>query len=251
MAGETASPEGGAPADVGAVAAAPAEAPAIVVEAPVSPEPVAEAPAASIVEGAEAAAPATEGEPEAPAAEAAAAVEAEAAPAETVEAVEPIKPVYETFNLPEGFQAAPEQTEAFTGLLGKYGLSQEAGQELMDLHATSLKAVGEQLQQHQQDVFSETRRSWVQAFDKSAGNRRDTILNDAKWAITELVPDEKARTALWSVLGFTGAGDHPAVINAFAASAKRLRERAAPPPPVPPRGQPQSAPDRRYGAVKT
>lgn len=248
MAGETVSPDGGAPADAGAVAAVPAEAAIVAAEAPA--EAAVEAPAPSAVEGADEAAPAAE--PEAPAAEAepVAPAEGEAPPAEAApaEPVEPVAPVYETFTLPDGFQAAPEQIEAFTGVLGKYGLTQEAGQELMDLHATSLKAMGEQLQQHQMDVFAETRRGWVQDFDKSAGNRRDTILNDAKWAITELVPDEKARTALWSVLAFTGAGDNKAVIGAFASAAKRLRERAAPPPPVPPRGKPQSAPDRRYGA---
>lgn len=209
-----------------AEAAPAAEAPVAPAEAVTEPTPVAEAaPVEAAPEGDKA--------------------QAEAAPAEPVE---PVKPVYESFTLPEGFQAAPEQIEAFTGVLGKYALTQEAGQELMDLHASSLRAVGDQLQQHQQDVFAETRRGWVQDFDKSAGNRRDTILNDAKWAITELVPDEKARSALWNVLAFTGAGDNKAVIGAFASAAKRLRERAAPPPPLPPRKEPANPADKRYGA---
>lgn len=160
----------------------------------------------------------------------------------------PAAPVYEEFKIPEGLQVAPEQLTAFTSTIGKYGLTQEAGQELMNLHAQTLQQATEAMAQRQQDVFAETRRGFVQDFDKSAGNKRDTILNDAKWAITELIPDAKARRELWDVFAFTGAGDHKAVINAFASAAKRLRE-ANPPPKALPQNPAKggTAADRRYG----
>lgn len=199
-------------------------------------EPEAAAPAETPVEGA-AADPAAQAAAE-PGAEGEAKPEAEA----------PKAPAYTDFKMPEGVTADTAVLGAYTNILGKYGLSQEAGQELLDFHANTLKQAQEAMDQRQRDVFAETRAGWVKDFDKGAGNKRDTILNDAKWAITDLVKDTKQREALWNVLAFTGAGDHPAVINAFASAAKRLRERAAPPPGLPQNGAKSgSAPDRRYG----
>lgn len=143
---------------------------------------------------------------------------------------------------------APEQNSAFANLLGKYNLTQEAGQELMDFGGSIIKQTQERMVQTQQDVFADTRRNFVKDFEKFAGNRRDTMLNDAKFAITELVKDKAQRTELWSVLSFTGAGDHKAVISAFANAGKRLRERNAPGPSLPQNGAKSGSPaDRRYG----
>lgn len=239
--------------DVGAEAVvepvvAPVEAVPVAVEAVAEAAPVeaeVEAPAEeakpepSAVEGE--AAPVAEPEVKAPDA-AEAKPEGEAAPAEA----EPLK--YEAFKLPEGFTAQPEQIESFTGLIGKYGVPQEAAQELMDLHAGALQKAADAMAQHQQDVFAETRRGWVQDFEKTAGNRRDTILNDAKFAITDTIKDAKEREALWNVLAFTGAGDNPAVINAMAKMGRRLRERSAPAQGLPARAQPNNPADRRYGS---
>lgn len=238
---------------VAAVVAAPVEA---VVQAPAAAEVAPEAAAAPIVETpAEpvAEAPAEPKPAEAPVAEVAKPVEPAKAPEAAkpevaVEAEAPVAPVYEAFKLPEGLQVAPEQLETFTALLGENKLTQEAGQKFMDMHGEVLKKFSADMAQRQLDVFDETRAGWRKDFDKSAGNRRDTVLNDAKWAIEQIVPDETARKDLWNVLAFTGVGDHPAMINALAATAKKLRERAAPPRGVPPKGPPQRAADKRYGA---
>lgn len=160
----------------------------------------------------------------------------------------PAAPSYADLKMPDGVVSDPIVMGAFTGVLGEFGVAPEAGQKLLDLHANVMTQAVEAMAQHQQDVFSETRRTWIAEFDKSAGNRRDTILNDAKWAISDIVKDTKQRQALWDVLAFTGAGDHPAVINAFASVAKRLRERAAPAPGLPQNGAKSGSPaDRRYG----
>ena len=173
-------------------------------------------------------------------------------PAEEVktEAEKPALPTYEAFKLPEGFDAAPEQLTEFGKLAGEAGLTQEAAQKFMDMHGAVLKTAVENLQKSQADAFTETRRKWVSDFDKQAGNRRDTILNDAKAAIAEVVKDPKARKAVFDALALTGAGDHPAVINAFAALGKKVRERPAPPSPTPNNGsRGLSKADRRYGAT--
>jgi len=248
--------------DLSSAAAAPASPEPAAPVAETAPAPVeAAAPAETLLEGApEAAAvaePAAEpaAEPEAPAEpEAAPIAEPAAEPAPEAAAPEAEKPpaeaaapVYEDFTLPEGFQAAPEQIAEFTGLLTEAKLDQETGQKFMDLHAKSLQAAVEQMSQRQVDTFEQTRSGWRTDADTRFGNRRDTIINDAKFAITQLVPDAKAQKELWGVLGFTGAGDHPALISAFAAAAPRLRERPAPPGGLPNTGAKLNPAERRYG----
>lgn len=228
---------------------------AAVVEAPASVE--AAAPVESAIEAAAEPVVEAPAEPEASAVpEAAVEVAAEAAPAEPAAEAEkpPVElaaPVYEDFTLPDGFQAAPEQIQEFTGLLGEARLDQATGQRFMDLHAKSLQAAVEQMSQRQTDTFEQTRAGWRSDVEKRFGNRRDTVVNDAKFAITQLVPDEKAQKELWNVLAFSGVGDHPAVIAAFAAAAPRLRERASPPAGLPNTGAKSNPAERRYGGAKS
>lgn len=234
-----------------APAAAPAApAPAVLSDSPTAAEP--EAPAAPAPEAPAAEAPAAESTPAAAEGEAPVApVEgdkpaAEAAPAAEVVKVDPPK-YAEVLKVPEGVTFAPDKMGAYSDLLGKYNLSPEAGQELMDFGASFVKETQQKMAQQQVDVFTETRRGWVQDAQKQFGNKFDTTVNDAKFAITQLVPDKKARTELWNVLAFTGAGDHPAVIGAMAAAAKVLRERGAPAKGLPQNGAKTGSPaDRRY-----
>lgn len=152
------------------------------------------------------------------------------------------------FKIPEGMTADAPTMAAFSNVLGKYNISPEAGQELIDFHANLVKSANEQATQHQQDYFAQTQKDWVADFDKSSGNRRDTVLNDAKFAISDTIKDAKERQAVWDVLSFTGAGNHKHVINALAKIGKRLREST---------GEKQGAPnnaarggspaERRYG----
>ncbi len=88
-------------------------------------------------------------------------------------------------------------------------------------------------------------------FAKSAGNRQTTLLQDAKWAVSELVPDPKARAEVWSVLSFSGIGDHKAIINLLAKAAGKMRERPAPTDGLTPSRNGQSKADQRYGAPRT
>lgn len=232
------------------MAAAPVETPVAGVEA-IAPaaEPVA---AEGVAAGAEAA-PAAEAEAapaEAPPAEPAAeaAPEGEKPPAEGENRDNaPQFPVYEAFKLGEGLELAPEQSSALNNLLGKHNLSQEAAQEIVDFGSSILKGAQERLQQQQHDVFADTRRGWVKDFEKMAGNRRNTMLNDAKQAIADALPDQKQRTELWQVLAFTGAGDHPAVIRLLSNIGKRARERGAPASTTPANTKASDPADRRYG----
>lgn len=178
-------------------------------------------------------------------------VKPEEAAAEGAEPPKAAAPVYTEFKLPEGATADEPTMSAFKNILAKNNLTQEAGQELVDFHNNIVQQTQKAVEQRQQDAFADTRRGFVQDFEKSAGNRRNTVLNDAKWAITELMPNEKSRKELYSVLAFTGAGDNKYVISLLAAAAKKMREGAAPGPSTPMNGPNNLSPaERRYGARK-
>jgi hypothetical protein len=203
-------------------------------------------PAAAVAETpAPAAAPAAETPPvEAATAAEAAAPAAEAPPVE----VKPEAPKYtEVLKAPAGLTVTPEQMTAYADILGKHNLPPEVGQELMDFGGSVIKQTEEKMVQRQNDVFADTRRGWVSDAQKRFGNHYDTTVNDAKAAVMRLIPDKKARAELWNVLGFTGAGDHPAVIGAFAAAEKSHKERAGAAQGKPMNGQRSENPaDRRY-----
>lgn len=220
--------------------AAEAAAPAVVAPAVVAP--VAEAPPAPPAEATLPEAAAEQPVASEPVEATPEAVVAEEAPAE------PVLPTYADFKVPEGFSLPAERLTEFTGVLGKYGLTQEAGQELLDLHAATFAQFRDAIPQQQRDAFAETRRTWREDFYKSAGNRSGTMANDAKWAINQLVRDTAARTELHTVLDNTGAGDNKAVIGLLARAAKVMRERAAPPPNLPAKGQALTPAEKRYGA---
>ncbi len=232
------------PAQAAPVAETPAVVvPAAVVETP-APAPVVEAaPAAETppkVEAADTEAKPAVTEPaavEAPPAEAEKKPEAEVKP-------EALK--YE-FKFPETVKADTAQVSAYSNILAKHNISPEAGQELVDFYGSQIKGAHDAMAQEQQDVFAQTRQGWQRDFYKQAGNRRDTILNDAKFAVGEVIKDKKEREAFWGVLNYTGVGDHPANIMAWAKVGKRLRENSAPGPGLPANAKNNERPeDRRY-----
>lgn len=235
----------------------PEAAPVVTTETPAPATPSVEpAPAATPAAASSAVEPVAAPAPEAPA-PAAPTAEKPAEPAPSLLGAEPpateapvVEPAAYEFTLPEGFKADPERMAAFTGLLGEHKLPPEAGQKLFDLYMADRQALQEQMAAHQQEVFAETRKGWVADFenDPQMGlNRRDQTLNQARTAIRQLLTDkngqvnEKHLQEAWQVLGFTGAGDHPAIIRLFANAHQRLNERAAPPPSL-------GAPPRRNGA---
>jgi hypothetical protein len=227
-----------APVVEAAAAAAPApvpvEAPVPATEAPVEVAPASETPETPPAETATPEPSVVEGEPKA------AEPVVEAAP-------EPEKPVYGDFKFPEGVSAQPEQIKAFTDLLGNVDVrTQEGAQALLDMHTQAMQDMAKTLQQQGQDAFQNMRRDWREDFYKRAGNRADTMANDAKWAIQELFPKTEDRKPFVELLAATGAGDNFSMISALSRVARRLRERGAPGTAIPAKEQPMRAADRRY-----
>lgn len=229
---------------------APTETPAV--EAPVE-TPAPEAPVEAPAEEAPAAEPVAE-PAEAPAeespAEAPAEAPAEEKPAE--EAAEAPKPTYEAFKLPEGVKAEPEQMTAYHEVLGKYGLTQEAGQDLIDLHTKAIQetaqSITDQMVQRQTDVFTKMQDDWREEFYGRHPNNHNTVLDNAKFAVADTIKNAEKRKAFWGALSLTGAGNHPDVVDGLAAIGKRLREGSSPPNGLPANSRSGlTAAERRYG----
>lgn len=220
----------------------------VAAEAPAEAAP-APAPAPSAIEAAPEAAPEAAAAPEGPEAAPEAKPEAPPDPAPDAAAAEVAPetpaPVYD-FKAPEGVEVTPERLGEFTTILSEFKASPELGQRLLDLHATTLKQGMETLEQRQRDVFDQTRAGWRSDVNREFGNRRDTVVNDARAAIVAAFPDPKERAQVYQTLAFTGAGDHPKIIKLIGTLGARLRERPAPGPGTPPKGQPLSKADQRY-----
>ena len=129
--------------------------------------------------------------------------------------------------------------------------TQEGAQALLDLHTKALQDTAQAWRQQGEDAFQNMRRDWRESFYKQAGNRADTLANDAKWAIQELFPKTDERKSFTDLLAVTGAGDNYAMVNALAKVARRLKERTAPANALPPKQQPMDKAQRRYNRPTT
>jgi hypothetical protein len=149
-----------------------------------------------------------------------------------------VAPTYQAFEMPEGLVANSEKMEAYTGVLGKYGISQEAGQELVNLHADAMKAYAEQTLRDQHKTFNETRQKWaneVRADPELGGSGHQTAMT-AIARMRDLLVSEKDMPAFNEFLRITGAGDHPQFLKLLHKVAGYFDEPPLPPPnPRPPK----------------
>ncbi len=125
--------------------------------------------------------------------------------------------VYADLTLPEGVTPDKEALSAYTGLLGKYRVPMEAGQELLDLHTESLKAYAQHVDTNQLDVWNQTRKGWrdaVMADPELGGAGYNTAMELVAKARDQFVP-EKERAEFDNFMRYTGSGDNPAYLRAL------------------------------------
>ena len=153
--------------------------------------------------------------------------------------------VYEDFQLPEGIVSDSEKMGAYKEVLGKHGVSQEAAQEFVNLHAESLQQYANHLQQEQHRVFAETRKGWqsvVISDPQIGGAGHETSMRAVARARDLLCVNPTDRSMDISIEDFnnmvnlTGVGDHPIFLKLLHNAARRFdepavpAERGAPPP---------------------
>lgn len=190
--------------------------------------------------------------------------------AETVETVSDVTaPAYTDFTFPEGAKVDAELVGQAKEAFGKYGLTQEAAQELINLHTSSAQKVLEAYQTQANDYWAGKSREWVAEVENDpriGGNRLNTSLELARGVWNEVIPDKAQRDRLFGDLTDTKIGDHPVLARAltevghrfqqvlqltgtatWADAMKKLREPASPPSGREARGNGASRPaDRRY-----
>lgn len=233
------------------------------------PDPVVVAP---VVDAAPAPAPAPAPEPvavapvEAPAAEPAQAVtpepalaEAPKAPASLLSDAAPAAPLappepiaYEAFTWPEGIEADDAGLKPYTDLLANHQVPQETAQALLDLHIAETQRLAEAFRSEQTTAWDAARADWRDRFmadEEIGGNKQQTTLARCAEVIDRFggTPDQVKE--LRDTLALTGAGDHPAVIRAFANIARAFSE-GRPVPAAMAKGPPQrSTPRSRYSSM--
>lgn len=167
-------------------------------------------------------------------------------------------PSYE-FKLPDDVQAAPEQLAKLNELIGgleidaklDHGKAQEFGQKALDYHLSELQRVATEIDQQGRQAWNEMREGWRNTFKSDpelGGNRQQTTLAACTRIIDQFGGNEAQRAELRTILGTTGAGDHPALIRLLANVGKALGEGRPVPAVVPKSPVVPSRKERRYHA---
>lgn len=160
--------------------------------------------------------------------------------------VEPVK--YEAFKFPEGIVPNDQEVGKYTSILAQHQVPQDAAQQLIDLYTEELK----RREQLVRDTWSRTREGWVSEVKSDpeiGGSRHETTLQRCAAVLDQYAQAAGAERAqkLKTVLGFTGAGDHPELIRFVNWAAGFTVERARPVAAVVPKApQPVSRAQRRY-----
>jgi hypothetical protein len=168
----------------------------------------------------------------------------------------PAAPAFEAFTVPEGIKLGEKEVGQFTSMLGElevatkgdHRLFQETGQKLLDMY------IAERTRDAtlQMENWIKTRQDWVKEIkdDPVLGrNRHETVLRDAA-----RVRDMFATDRFKDMIEYTGAGDHPGMMD-FVYNVARFLDKhgllgEGRPVPAPPSRQPsgKAGPRSRYRA---
>lgn len=127
---------------------------------------------------------------------------------------------YEAFKVPEGFvldeAVAAKAGELFKGL----GLTQEAGQKLVDFYAEQAKTAAEEPYK----AWADQQKEWKDEITKTYN---DTQLGEIKSNFSKMLAatvDPTVAKEFREAMDFTGAGNHPAFVKLFDKLSKLLGE---------------------------
>lgn len=128
---------------------------------------------------------------------------------------------YEPWTLPEGFEIPEETAKEVDATFKELGISQEAGQKLVDFYAKQAQAA----LTAPYEAYAEMRKSWRDsvAADPEIGK----ILPQVKQTISRALDglnNPKLVAEFKEAMDFSGAGDHPAFIKAFYQLAQKAVE---------------------------
>jgi hypothetical protein len=195
-------------------------------------------------------------------------VKPETKPADTKEAPEATPqapPVYEALKIPDTVKLDKERVAKFDELIGKAELSSKADhaamsamrQDLANLYVEEVNRIGQQVAKHQHDVWNrlvEQRVNELKADPQLGGNRIETTLGNAKYALETMVGLSKDEaTTLIAVMDAGGVSHHRLMIKALNGIYELLREPEPVPGTLPLHATTSKEPGQRgwYDSVKT
>lgn len=151
-------------------------------------------------------------------------------------------PVYEALKLPDNIKLDSERIKKFDELIGKTELATKADhgamgalrQDLAALYVEEIQRIGKQVEQHQRDVWNrliEQRVNDLKNDPVLGGNRIETTLGNAKYALESMIPGFSKDEAkeLIAVMDAGGVSHHRLMIKALNGLYELLRE----PEPIP------------------
>lgn len=128
------------------------------------------------------------------------------------------------FKVSEEYSLTPEIVEAVSPVLKKYNLTQEAAQELADVHMDLLRKQNEAMYSAQAAQVA----AWKEEAQKDpefGGANYEKNVGLARVALKHMISDNKQEAeTLRDILDGSGMGNHPAVLKAFARIGKLISE---------------------------
>ena len=163
------------------------------------------------------------------------------APAETP----PAPPVYDALRLPENVKLDDTRVKKLDELIGKTETTTKAEhaamtalrQELVNMHVEEVTRINQQASQHQRDVWNrliEQRFNELKSDPQLGGNRIETTLGNAKYALESLVGLSKQEAGeLIAIMDAGGVSHHRLTIKMLNGIYELLREPEAISPALP------------------
>lgn len=158
------------------------------------------------------------------------------------QSVEPAPPpTYEPFTLPEGVTLSqPERLEAYTSTLGKFGISQEGGQELISMHLAEITQRENAIRTEHANAETAREQEWRQQTQQDpeiGGNRLQTTLDSVHQFIRTHGGNAAEQAEALKVLNETKVGSNPTILRLLSRAGSTMSEgkplAAAAPPSLP------------------
>lgn len=117
---------------------------------------------------------------------------------------------YEPFKLPEGFKLDEKVSTEVQATFKELGLSQEAGQKLVDFYSKQLN----EAVQAPAKLWADTQAQWNKDIGERFGDKADGVRADINKAIDVALPPSLAKN-LRTAMDMTGAGSNPDFVEAM------------------------------------
>lgn len=173
------------------------------------------------------------------------------AEAKPVEAAKPDPVAYE-YALPETLKMDDARKGEFHGALDAFRADPVKGaQGLVALHEKAMTEYAAQVDQHQRDVWNDTRKEWqTQALaDEQIGGSGHRTAMGVIARMRDMFVPEADRPAFEQFLQITGAGDHPAFLRMMHNAGRLYDEPPMPPSDIKPSPNNGANPNARRGIL--